>query len=70
MEQYAAIGKAVALRPEKGAAVLPPVTFGKPTRAFRLFSQEPAPDAGLLPDLWNHPDLLKLAMQTGWTSMC
>ena len=52
MDQYAAIGKAVALRSEKGAAVgcrrLP---SGSPPGAFWLFSQEPSPDAGLLSDL-------------------
>ena len=68
MEQYAAIGKAVALRPEKGAAVAaagylrethPELSGFSPRnlRRMRAFYQT----------YGNHPDLLKLAMQTGWT---
>lgn len=68
MEQYAAIGKAVALRPEKGAAVTaadylrearPELSGFSPRnlRRMRAFYQT----------YGNHPDLLKLAMQTGWT---
>ena len=68
MEQYAAIGEAVALRPEKGAAVAaadylqeihPELSGFSPRnlRRMRAFYQT----------YGNHPDLLELAMQTGWT---
>ena len=68
MEQYAAIGKAVALRPEKGTAVAaagylreahPELSGFSPRnlRRMRAFYQT----------YGDHPDLLKLAMQTGWT---
>ena len=68
MEQYAAIGKAVALRSEKGAAVAgagylrethPELSGFSPRnlRRMRAFYQA----------YGDQPDLLKLAMQTGWT---
>ena len=68
MEQYAAIGKAVALRPEKGAAVAaagylrethPELSGFSPRnlRRMRAFYQT----------YGNHPDLLEQAMQIGWT---
>ena len=68
MDQYAAIGKAVALRPEKGAAVAaagylreahPELSGFSPRnlRRMRAFYQA----------YGDQPDLLKLAMQTGWT---
>ena len=67
-DQYAAIGKAVALRPEKGAAVAaagyireahPELSGFSPRnlRRMRAFYQT----------YGNHPDLLEQAMQTGWT---
>lgn len=68
MEQYAAIGKAVALRSEKGAAVAaadylrearPELSGFSPRnlRRMRAFYQT----------YGSRPDLLKLAMQAGWT---
>ena len=68
MEQYASIGKAVALRSEKGAAVAaadylreahPELSGFSPRnlRRMRAFYQT----------YGNHPDLLEQAMQTGWT---
>ena len=68
MDQYAAIGKAVALRSEKGAAVAaadylreahPELSGFSPRnlRRMRAFYQT----------YGNHPDLLELAMRIGWT---
>ena len=68
MEQYAAIGKAVALRPEKGAAVAaagyireahPELSGFSPRnlRRMRAFYQT----------YGDRPDLLELAMRIGWT---
>jgi hypothetical protein len=68
MDQYAAIGKAVALRSEKGAAVAaadyireahPELSGFSPRnlRRMRTFYQT----------YGNHPDLLKLAMRIVWT---
>ena len=68
MDQYAAIGKAVALRPEKGAAVAaagyireahPELSGFSPRnlRRMRAFYQA----------YGDQPDLLKLAMRIGWT---
>ena len=68
MEQYTAIGKAVSMRSEKGAAVAaaeylqqnrPELTGFSPRnlRRMRAFYQT----------YGDHPDLLALAMQIGWT---
>ena len=68
MAQYTAIGKAVAMRPEKGAAVAaaeylqqnrPELTGFSPRnlRRMRAFYQT----------YGDHPDLLELAMRIGWT---
>ena len=68
MEQYTAIGKAVSMRSEKGAAVAaaeylqqnrPELTGFSPRnlRRMRAFYQT----------YGDHPDLLELAMQIGWT---
>ena len=68
MDQYAAIGKAVALRPEKGAAVAAAGYIREAHPEFSGFSPRNLRRMRAFYQAYgNHPDLLKLAMQTGWT---
>ena len=68
MDQYAAIGKAVALRPEKGAAVAAAGYIREAHPEFSGFSPRNLRRMRAFYQTYgNHPDLLELAMQTGWT---
>ena len=68
MEQYTAIGKAVSMRSEKGAAVAaaeylqlnrPELTGFSPRNLRRM--------QAFYQTYGDHPDLLELALQIGWT---
>ena len=68
MEQYTAIGKAVSMRSEKGAAVAaaeylqlnrPELTGFSPRNLRRM--------QAFYQTYGDHPDLLELAIQIGWT---
>ena len=68
MDQYAAIGKAVALRPEKGAAVAAADYIREAHPEFSGFSPRNLRRMRAFYQTYgDRPDLLELAMQTGWT---